>query len=115
MQESEEVGKKRDIRALLAVIPPAEALKKRERSFTEMRIKLKYNPEVKPGTLHLNPELARELSVSEYVEVSVHGKRVKLKAVLTDSVPKDEVWGSADLKSFGIADNSVVTIRALKP
>lgn len=114
MQESEEVGRKRDIRALLAVIPPAEALKRRERSFTEMRIRLKYNPEVKPGTLHLNSVLAKELSVNEYVEVSVHGKRVKLKAVLSDNVPKEEVWGSADLKSFGIADNSIVTIRALK-
>ena len=114
MQEPEEVSKRRDIRALLAVVPPAEALKRRERIVTEMRIRLKYNPEVKPGTLHMNPELAKELSVSEYVEISIHGRRVRLKAVLSESVPKGEVWGSADLKSFGIADNSLVTIRASK-
>jgi hypothetical protein len=114
VQSPEEAGKRRDIKALLAVIPPAEELRKRERVVTEMRLRLKYNPEVKPGTIHLNPELAKELSVSDYAEISVHGKRVKLRAVLNENVPKGEVWGSSDLRSIGIADNSLVTIRAAK-
>jgi len=112
VQESEETSRRRDIRALLAVIPPAEALRKRERVVAEVRVRLKYNPEVKPGTLHLNPGLAKELSVSDHVEISVHGKRVRLKAVISEGVPRGEVWGSADLKGLGIADNSLVTVRA---
>jgi hypothetical protein len=115
VQSPEEAGKKRDIKALLAVIPPAEELRKRGKVVTEMRIRLKYNPEVKPGTIHLNPELAKELSVGDYAEISVHRKRVKLKTVLNENVPRGEVWGSSDLRNVGIADNSLVTIRAAKP
>lgn len=104
--------KKRDIGAFLSVIPPAEALRKQKSPVQERRIKLKYNLVVKSGSLHISPELARELSIGEYAEISVHGRRVKLKAVVNEEVPRGEIWGSADLKSQGIADNSIVTIRS---
>jgi len=106
-----ELGKKRDIKVLLSIIPPAEALKKQKSTPQEIRVKLKYNPVVKTGSLYVNPELAKELSIGDYAEISVHGRRVKLKVVVSEEVPRGEVWGSADLKSQGIADNSIVTIR----
>lgn len=111
--EGGELGKKRDIKALLSVIPPAEALRKqKEGGARERRIKLRYGESVKQGTLHINPALAKELSISDYAEVSVHGRRVRLKVVLDEGVPPSEIWGSSDLKSYGIADNSIVTLRA---
>jgi hypothetical protein len=111
--EGGEVGKKRDIKALLSVVPPAEALKKqRGQGVRERRIKLRYGEAVKQGTLHINPALAKELSITDYAEVSVHGRRVRLKVVLDEGVPPSEVWGSSDLRNYGIADNSIVTLRA---
>lgn len=112
MSSEGEVERKRDIKAFLSVIPPAEALRKQKSTVREKRIKLKYNPAVKAGSLHINPELARELSISEYAEISVHGKRVVLKVIVNEEVPRGEVRGSADLRSQGIADNSIVTIRS---
>lgn len=112
MSSEGELEKKKDIRAFLSVIPPAEALRKQKGPVQERRVRLKYNPAVKVGTLHLNPELAKELSIGEYAEISVHGRRVRLKAVASEEVPRGEVWGSDDLKGQGIADNSIVTIRS---
>ncbi|MEM2006264.1 MAG: hypothetical protein QXG17_03150 [Sulfolobales archaeon] len=112
MSSEGEIEKKRDIKVLLSVIPPAEALRKQRSSPQERRVKLKYNSVVKTGSLHVNPELARELSIGDYAEISVHGKRVKLKVVVSEKVPQGEVWGSADLRTQGIADNSIVTIRS---
>lgn len=111
--EGTEVGKKRDIKAFLSVVPPAEALRKqKEGGVRERRIKLRYSESVKQGTLHINPVLAKELSIADYAEISVHGRRVKLKVVLDEGVPPGEIRSSSDLKSYGIADNSIVTLRA---
>ncbi|MEM1623556.1 MAG: hypothetical protein QW543_05450 [Sulfolobales archaeon] len=110
--EEGELGKKKDIKVLLSVVPPAEALRKQKSSPRERRVKLRYSPAVKTGSLHVNPELAKELSIGDYAEIAVHGRRVKLKVVISEEVPRGEVWGPADLKAQGIADNSIVTIRS---
>lgn len=112
MSSEGEVEKKRDIKAFLSVIPPAEALRKQKKPPQEKRVKLRYNPSVKSGSVHVNPELARELSLGESAEISVHGRKVKLKVVVDEGVPFGEVWSSAELKSQGIADNSIVTLRS---
>ncbi len=109
--ESGQEEKKRDIRVLLSVIPPAEALRKQRGPLQEKRVKLKHSPAVKPDSLRVNPELAKELSIGEYAEISVHGKRIKLAVIVDEEVPPGEVWGSPELKSRGIADNSIVTLR----
>ncbi|MCS7099872.1 MAG: hypothetical protein RMH84_05685 [Sulfolobales archaeon] len=111
MSSESEQEKKRDIRTFLLVVPPAEAFKKQKKPPQEKRVRLKYNPAVKSGSLHVSPELAKELPLKEFAEISVHGKRVRLKVVVDEGVPSGEVWSSSDLKSQGIADNSIVTLR----
>ncbi len=111
MSSEGEPEKKRDIRALLSVVPPAEALRRQKSPPRERRVRLKYNPAVKPGNLHINPGLLKELPIGEYAEISVHGRRIRLKVVVDEGIPPGEVWGPPDLKSHGIADNSIVTLR----
>ncbi|MEM3516119.1 MAG: hypothetical protein QW281_05750, partial [Saccharolobus sp.] len=60
-------------------------------------------------------KLAKELGITDNLELSVKGKRLKLKAIIQEGVPDLEVWAnSEDLVALGIEDNSAITVRASK-
>ena len=104
--------RKIDIKALVAIIPPASA-RKTEKRLREKRIRLRYNDSVKPGHAIINEDLAKTLDITEYIEVTVAGrKRFKLKVTFNPDVPVNEVWcNPEELRERGIADNSIATVR----
>ena len=115
-KEEEPVVPKRkiDIRAALAMIPPATQYFGEEKRVRERRIRLKFHNELKEGIAKLNPGLARELGIREYVEVVVaHRRRFRYKVELDEQVPPNEIWVNGEkLPEYGVADNTIVTVRA---
>ena len=116
-QEEEKGGTQRQerkiaIKALVAIIPPA-SVRKTEKKLREKRVRLRYIDSVKPGHAIINDDLAKPLNITEYIEVTVAGrKRFKLKASLSPDVPVNEVWcNPEELREKGIADNSIATVR----
>jgi len=120
-QASEEVvpKKKIDIRAALQFIPPASQLAAEKRkAIVERRVRLKFHNELKESIAKLNPDLAREIDVKEgdYIEVVVaHRHRFVYKVELDESVPITEIWVNGEkLPEYGVADNSIATVRKAK-
>lgn len=111
----EEGEKKIDIKALVAVIPPASSLSK-ERSRKEKRIRVRALSEIKSGFAKIHPNLANELEIKGSLEIVVaRKKKIRLTVILDDSVPITEVWCNFEqLREEGIADNSIATIRATR-
>ncbi len=109
-----EEKKKPDIKSLVAIIPPAhEVLGKKGPRLVEKRIRVRRKPDIKPQYAKINPKLAEELGIKEYLEIVV-ARRHKLvfKAILDDQVPELEVWCNEELlRDKGIADNSIATVR----
>jgi len=55
------------------------------------------------------------MGIKEEAEISVKGKRIRVRVIIQEAIPYLEVWAnSADLSVLGIEDNSTVTIRAIK-
>ena len=110
--KSEKQEKKLDIKALVAIIPPA-SVKKKEKQIREKRIRLRYNESVKPGHAIICEALAKLLNIKDYIEITVAGrKRFKLKVTIDQKVPENEVWcNPEELREKGIADNSIATVR----
>ncbi len=106
---------KTDIKKLIAVIPPPTMLfaKQRQTQLREKRIRLRYDPDTSQDQAKVSPQLAKELDIKDYLEVTVAGrKRFRFRAVIDDAVPYDCVYVNPDLmKQNGIADNSICTIR----
>ncbi len=111
-RDIERQEKKLDIKALVAIIPPAST-RKTEKRIKERRIRLKYNESVKPGQAFINESLAKSLNIVDYIEITVAGrKRFKLKAIVSSDISENEVWcNPEELRERGIADNSIATIR----
>jgi hypothetical protein len=107
---------KPDVTRLLSAIPPASALKARQKQLREKRIRLRYDPSLEPEQAKINPRLAKELNIQELLEISVAGRhRFAFKALLDDSVEENVVHVNPDLmEEHGIADNSIATIRAYR-
>ncbi len=111
-----EQGKKKDVKQLVAVIPPASQLMmKGGGKVKEKRVRLRLRKEVPENELHISPALLKYLEIKGGIEVSVAGKkRFRFKAVESEQVPENEVWANeALMKENGIADNSLVTVRGL--
>ncbi len=108
--------KKRDIRAILQMIPPASQLFGEEKRVKERRIRMRFHDELKEGIAKLNPQLAKELDIKDKVEVVVaHRHRFVFNVVLDDQVPVNEIWVNGEkLREEGVADNSIVTVRAYR-
>lgn len=107
--------KKTDIKSLLAVIPPANALlrkKESKRSIQERRIRLRYG-EVKREQVAVGERLAKELELKDQAYITVAGrKRFLLKVVIKEDLPENIILVNAELmRENGIADNSIATIR----
>jgi hypothetical protein len=114
---SEEVQmEKPDVSKLLASIPPASALKARQKRVMEKRIRLRYDPSLEPEQAKMNPKLARELNVQDLIEITVAGRhRFAFKVILDEDVSENVVHVNPDLmEEHGIADNSIATVRAYR-
>jgi anaerobic selenocysteine-containing dehydrogenase len=79
----------------------------------ERRLRIKISESVKEGKLSINPTTAQELGIADKVEIVVGGKkRLVLDAILSSETPSDQVFINPDFaKSFGIANNTIATIR----
>lgn len=113
----EEIPKRKvDIRSALALIPPASQLLGREKRVRERRIRLRFHNELKEGIAKVNPQLLRELGEGEYIEVVVAGRhRFRYKVEADESVPVNEVWVNGEkLPEYGVADNSIATVRVIR-
>ncbi len=116
MSENEKekiIERKIDIKALVAVIPPASSLG-RGKIRRERRIRVRAVAEVKEGFAKINPTLANELGITSALEIVVARKRkLKLTAIVDENIPFNEVWcNTGQLREEGIADNSIATVRA---
>ncbi|MGB9785294.1 MAG: hypothetical protein ACPLSO_05855 [Fervidicoccaceae archaeon] len=108
----EKLPEKKDIKSLLAVIPPAGSGIK-QKVLKEKRIRIRYSS-AKPGQILINPSLAKELGIGEKAEIVVAGKKkFVFSVVLEDSVPSNAVYANTDfMKENGVADNSIATLRS---
>ncbi|MHB9302844.1 hypothetical protein [Thermofilum pendens] len=80
----------------------------------ERRLRLRRRDEVPEGRAFMNPSTMNELGISSEIEVVIAGKKkLYFAAMPSESVPPNEVWCNTDeLKTKGVADNSIATVRA---
>lgn len=80
----------------------------------ERRLRVRRREEVPPGQARMNPRAMDYLGIKDRVEIVIGGKkRLVFRALGLDSVPENEVWCNADeLRSRGVADNTVAAVRA---
>ncbi|MCE4603138.1 MAG: hypothetical protein F7B18_08140 [Desulfurococcales archaeon] len=107
---------KGSISKLLEAVPPASALKAREKRIREKRIRLRYDASLQPEQARINQQLAKELGVEEMIEVVVAGRhRFVFYAIIDEDVDYNSVHVNPDLmEEHGVADRSIATVRAYK-
>jgi len=95
-------------------IPPASALREARKTLREKRVRIKYDPSVRPEAAKLSSGLAKMLNISDKLELVVAGRaKFILNAIVDDSVEPDRVHVNPDIMSEeGVADNSIATVRA---
>jgi len=116
-QDEEELPKRKiDVRTALSLIPPATQLFGQQKKPRERRIRLRFHNELKEGVAKVNPDLLKEIGEGEYIEIVVAGRhRFQYRVEVDENVPVNEVWvNGANLPEYGIADNSIATVRAVK-
>lgn len=104
-----------DIKKLVAVVPPPTTLfAKGKKVQKERRIRLAYDASVGKDEAKISKALADELSIKNYLEITVAGKkRFKFRVVTLDSIPNDVVYVNPEvMKLHGVADKSICTIRS---
>ncbi|MEM0369250.1 MAG: hypothetical protein QXK71_00885 [Pyrobaculum sp.] len=113
------MGEGRDIeRGKKLLIPPflTPQQEKKEEKKGERKARVK-SGEVDEGVVKISPSLYEALDKPQEVEVvapggSSHEKKKVFKVLVDEKVPQGEVHLSAeDLRSLGIAENTVVTVR----
>jgi anaerobic selenocysteine-containing dehydrogenase len=79
----------------------------------ERRLRIKINENIKEGKLSINSKTAQELGITDKVEIVIGGKKkLELEAIISSETPEDQVFINPDFaKSFGIANNTIATIR----
>ena len=115
--EKEEIKlEKPDVAKILQTIPPASALRQRQRKVREKRIRLKYDDTLDREQAKINPRLAKELGITDLLEITVAGRhRFALRAIIDETVEENRVHVNPDLmEENGIADNSIATVRAYR-
>ncbi|MEM3285326.1 MAG: hypothetical protein QXP23_02815, partial [Fervidicoccaceae archaeon] len=73
MAEEEKLPEKKDLKSLLAVIPPARSQEK-PKTVREKRIRVRYSS-AKAGQILINSSLAKELGIGEKAEIVIAGKK----------------------------------------
>ncbi|ARM75781.1 hypothetical protein [Acidianus manzaensis] len=114
-KEEGEKEHKVDIKNLVSVIPPASALKNKEKAPPkEKRVKIKKKADIDEGTIIISNKLKNSMKIGNEVEISVKGKKLRLKVISQDGIGEIETWANpADMLKLGLEDNSTVTLRAL--
>ena len=115
--EQEELKlEKPDVSKLLAAIPPASVLKARQKKYTEKRVRLRYDDTLDREHARINPNLAKELDISDLLEITVAGRhRFVFRAVIDENAEYNIVYVNPELmEEHGIADNSICTVRAYR-
>jgi len=104
--------RKMDVKALVAVVPPATSLFSRQKVLQEKRIRVRYG-EVEENQIKINPQLASQLGITDTAVLVVAGKKkFAMSVIIDESVPMDIVIVNPQLmKDNGVADNSIATIR----
>lgn len=108
-------GKGREkIKELIEALPTPSALKGEKKTMREKRIRIRYDQALGRDQIRLSPKLAAILGIKDKAEVAVAGKkRLSFSVILDDSVSEEVAFANPEpLAEEGIADNSVVTIRA---
>lgn len=79
----------------------------------EKRLRLVLSDEVKEGKMKINDKIASELGISDKAEIVVGGKKRLVYDVLTSSdIPPEQVFiNSSEAKVYGIANNTIATVR----
>jgi hypothetical protein len=98
------------------IVPPASQLRERARRLTEKRIRIRYDPSLKPEEAKIHPDLAKELGIEDKLEIVVAGRhRFAFKAIIDENVENNRVYVNPDLmEEHGVADNSIATVRAYR-
>jgi len=104
------------ISKILEVIPPASALKAREKRLREKRIRIKYDPSLDREQARIHPSLAKELGITDLLEIVVAGRhRFVFKAIIDESAEENRVHVNPELmEENGVADGSIATVRAYR-
>ncbi|EZQ03137.1 MULTISPECIES: hypothetical protein [Acidianus] len=115
MSSDEDKEKKIDIKSLVNIIPPASSLKNKGKNPPkEKRVKMRERNDIDEGIVIISNKLLSQLQIFNEAEISVKGKKIKVKVISQETVPEIEVWANkSDLLKLGITDNSTVTLRAL--
>jgi len=113
LESEESVEQKLDLKKLLAVVPPPHMLRSDKKQIKEKRVKLRFDESLDQDQAKISPQLARELGISEALEITVAGKkRFRFRAVVDSNIPPDVVFVNPErVKPQGVADNSMCTIR----
>lgn len=119
---AQEGGEKKPEEGHKLLIPPflkpEELLREERKARSERRLRVKAQENVDEGKAMVNPDIAKELSLSSKVELVLVGggsreRRYVFDVVLNDKVPRGEVWCNPnDMRKYGIANNSIATVRA---
>ncbi|AWR97141.1 hypothetical protein DFR86_05920 [Acidianus sulfidivorans JP7] len=114
-KEVEEKENKVDIKNLVSIIPPASSLKNKEKTPPkEKRVKIRKKPDIDEGTIIISNKLKNSMKIGNEVEISVKGKKLRLKVISQDGLNEIETWANpSDMLKLGLEDNSTVTLRAL--
>ena len=103
-----------DIRKALSIIPTAAALRGGEKRVRERRIRIRYDESLKPEEARIHPDLARELGITDKLEIVVAGRhRFIFRAIIDEEAPRDRVLVPGDLMmEHGVANESIATVRS---
>ncbi len=99
-------------------LTPKAFREERRAEVRERRVRIRRVDSVEEGKSRVNPNLLRELGIEDVIEVTVGSgssrvRRYVFTVIADDKVPVNEVWcNSNELKRYGVADNSMVTVRA---
>jgi len=114
-RNAQEKQQKPDISKLVSIVPPASELKKKEKTLSEKRLRVKYDESLKEPIAKIPKPIAGMLGIKDggSVEVVVAGrKKFMFKAVIIESQEENTVYlYPEELKINGVADNSIATLR----
>ncbi|AEA13402.1 hypothetical protein TUZN_1943 [Thermoproteus uzoniensis 768-20] len=99
------------------LVPPFLKPQKEEKktSREERRLRAKAIDEVEKGSVKINKSIAEEYGQLEEVEIVGGERRRTFKALADEKIPQQEVWlNPEDLRSLGIAEGTIVTVRKTK-
>jgi|BEDMetMinimDraft_2_1075160.scaffolds.fasta_scaffold05529_2 hypothetical protein len=79
----------------------------------EKRLRLVLSDDIKEGKAKMNEKIANELGIADKLEAVVGGKKkIVFNVILSSEVPPEQVIiNTSEAKTYGIANNTIATIR----